>query len=206
MDGTSATRRELMAGAVGVAGFGAVAGLGAVAGIGADRALADASPPSAADLLTKTLDVERTIVLAYERVLGSGALSPGFQRVIAPFLGHERAHVSAVAAALTRLGAPAPTEPLSLKAASDVLGQHNVSGSLTDLHSQNDCLKLLVDLESVAEGAYYTPIKDLNDPQLIQLCAQSMACEAQHWTVLSGLRNPGMYVKAVPWPYVFGSK
>jgi hypothetical protein len=33
-----------------------------------------------------------------------------------------------------------------------------------------------------------------------------MACEAQHWTVLSGLRNPGQYVKAVPWPYVFGSK
>ncbi len=32
-----------------------------------------------------------------------------------------------------------------------------------------------------------------------------MACEAQHWTVLSGLRNPGEYVKAVPWPYVFGT-
>jgi hypothetical protein len=24
--------------------------------------------------------------------------------------------------------------------------------------------------------------------------------------VLSGLRNPGQYVKAIPWPYVYGSK
>ena len=32
-----------------------------------------------------------------------------------------------------------------------------------------------------------------------------MACEAQHWTAVSGLRNPGEYVKAVPWPFVTGS-
>jgi hypothetical protein len=81
-----------------------------------------------------------------------------------------------------------------------------VSASLTDLRTQNACLKLLVDLESVAEGASYTPIKHLRRPELVQLCARIMACEAQHWTVLSGLRNPGQYVKAVPWPYVFGSK
>jgi hypothetical protein len=24
--------------------------------------------------------------------------------------------------------------------------------------------------------------------------------------VLSGLRHPGQYIKAVPWPYVFGTK
>jgi hypothetical protein len=81
-----------------------------------------------------------------------------------------------------------------------------VSASLTALHTEHDCLKLLVDLESVAEGASYTPIRDLRRPDLVHLCAQIMACEAQHWTVLSGLRNPGEYVKAVPWPYVFGTK
>ena len=193
-----ATRRELMAGAAGAVGI--------AAGIGADRALADTPPPSDADLLSKTLEVERLMVYAYERVLASGALSPGFQRVIAPFLGQERALVSAVAAALTRLGAPAPTDPLSLKQASDLLGQHSVSESLTDLHAQDACLKLLVDLESVAEGASYTPIRDLRRPDLVHMCAQIMACEAQHWTVLSGLRNPGEYIKAVPWPYVFGTK
>jgi len=88
-----ATRRELMVGAAGAA---AVAG-----GFGADRALADTAPPSDADLLTKTLEVERLMVFAYERVLASGALSPGVQRVITPFLAQERAHVAAVAAALS---------------------------------------------------------------------------------------------------------
>jgi hypothetical protein len=193
-----ASRRQVLAGAAGAVGL--------LSGLTADRAHADTQPPSDSELLTKTLDVERLMVLAYERVLGSGALSPGFQRVIAPFLGQERAHVSAIAAALARLGAPVPTAPLSLGQASDLLGQHSVSESLTGLHSQDACLKLLVDLESVAEGAAYTPIKDLQDPALVHLFAQIMACEAQHWTVLSGLRNPGQYIKAVPWPYVFGSK
>ena len=193
-----ATRRELMAGAAGAA---AVAG-----GFGADRALADTAPPSDADLLTKTLEVERLMVFAYERVLASGALSPGVQRVITPFLAQERAHVAAVAAALSGLGASAPAGPLTLTQASAALGEHHVSDSLTALHTEHDCLKLLVDLESVAEGASYTPIKDLSRPHLVRVCAQIMACEAQHWTVLSGLRNPGEYVKAVPWPYVFGTK
>jgi hypothetical protein len=98
------------------------------------------------------------------------------------------------------------TGPLSLKAASDALGKHQVSGSLTELHTEHDCVKLLVDLESVAEGVHYTALKDLRDARLIRLSAQIMACEAQHWTVLSGLRNPGQYVKAIPWPYVYGSK
>ena len=46
----------------------------------------------------------------------------------------------------------------------------------------------------------------LHTPRLLTLGAEIMCCEAQHWTVLSGLRNPGHYVKAVPWPYVFGTK
>jgi hypothetical protein len=139
-------------------------------------------------------------------VLASGALSPGLQRAVGPHLAHEIAHVDAVAAQLRALGASALTGALDLKAAADLMGQHHVSDSLTDLHTQNECLKLLVDLESVAEGAYYTALKDLRSPGLQHLSAQIMACEAQHWTVLSGLRNPGQYVKAVPWPYVYGTK
>ena len=188
-----------MAGALAAAGT--AAGLELATG---SSAWAD-SPPSDAELLSKMFDVERLMVLAYERVLASGALSPGVERAIAPFLAHERAHASAVAAQLRRLGAPAPTGPLPLPAASDALAHHHVSESLTDLHTEKQCLKLLVDLESVAEGAAYTPIGNLRQPELVTLCAQIMACEAQHWTVLVGLRNPGEYIKAVPWPYVYGS-
>jgi Ferritin-like domain len=193
-----ATRRELI-----VAAAGAALGAG---GAGADAAFAGTPPPSDAELLGKALEVERMMVLAYRRVLASRALSPSVQRAIAPHLGHEVAHVSAVAARLEALGAPAPTAALDLKTAADVMAQHHVSDSLTDLHTQNECLKLLVDLESVAEGVYYTALKDLRNPGLQRLSAQIMACEAQHWTVLSGLRNPGQYVKAVPWPYVYGTK
>lgn len=195
------TRREVVTGAVAALGAGALG-----AGFDPGAALADEPPPTPADLLGKALLVERLIVFAYERVFASGALSPGIQRAITPHLAQERAHLAAVAAELTRLGAPAPTAPLSLPAASDALGEHQTSDSLTDLHTEKDCLKLLVDLESVAEGAYYTPLKDLTDPRQVRLCAQIMACEAQHWTVLSGLRNPGQYVKAIPWPYVYGTK
>jgi Ferritin-like domain len=195
-----ATRRELVAGA-----FAATAGV-ALGGRVVPEALADTPAPSDRDLLSDALEVERLMVLAYRRVFASGALSPGIQRAIEPHLQHERSHVSTVAAQLGRLGAPAPTGPLSLAAASDAVGRHDVSGSLTDLHTEHECLKLLVDLESVAEGVYYKAVKDLRHAGLVRLSAQIMACEAQHWTVLSGLRNPGQYVKAVPWPYVYGSK
>jgi hypothetical protein len=210
-----ATRRELIVGAAGAAlgatglgatGLGATGlgaggigagGLGAGA-LGAESALADTPAPSDAELLGNALEVERLMVLGYRRVFGSGLLTPEIQRAIAPHLGHEIAHVKALAAHLEALGAPAPTGPLDLKTAADVMAQYHASDSLTDLHSQNDCLKLLVDLESVAEGIHYTSLKDLRNPALQRLSA--------HWTVLSGLRNPGQYVKAIPWPFVYGTK
>jgi hypothetical protein len=208
-----ATRRELIVGAAGVTlGAGALGtgGLGTgglgTGGLGTGSAFADTPAPSDAELMGRALEAERLMVLAYRRVLHSGVLTPAIQRAIAPHLGHELEHVKAVAARLQALGAPAPTGPLDLKTAGDVMSQHGVSDSLTDLHTQNDGLKLLVDLESVAEGAYYTALKDLRSPGLQRLSAQIMACEAQHWTVLSGLRNPGQYVKAIPWPFVYGTK
>jgi Ferritin-like domain len=194
------TRRELIAGAA------AAAGATMSAAAGASGALADAPAPSDAELLGQSLQVERLLVLGYRRVFASGLLTPAIQRAIATHLDHELAHLSALAARLRSLGAPAATGPLDDKAAGDVMAQHHVPASLTDLHTQNDCLKLLVDLESAAEGAHYTALKDLRSPALQHLSVQIMACEAQHWTVLSGLRNPGQYVKAIPWPFVYGTK
>jgi len=184
-----------MAGAVAAAGVAVVA----------DPAFADAPPVSDAEALSKALEVERLMVLAYRRVFASGTLAPNIQRALAPYLGHEVEHASAVAAALAALGVKATTAPLDLGAAGDLLSKHNISVSLTGLHSQNDAMRLLVDLESVAEGVYFTALKTLSTTGLQRLAAQIMACEAQHWTAVSGLRNPGQYVKAVPWPFVTGS-
>jgi hypothetical protein len=113
--------------------------------------------------------------------------------------------VSAVAGALGAMGVHADTGTLGLGAAGDLLSKHNIPVSLTGLHSQTDSLRLLVDLESLAEGIYFTALKTLSTQPLQRLAAQIMACEAQHWTAVSGLRNPGEYVKAVPWPFVTGS-
>jgi Ferritin-like domain len=173
---------------------------------GARAASADTPAPSDAELLGKSLEVERLMVLAYRRALASGALTPAIQRAITPHLAHELSHAAALAAQLTALGAPAPNGPLDLKNARSTMAEYHVSDSLTDVRSEVQYLKLLIDLESVAEGIHYTALKDLRSAPLQRLSAEIMACEAQHWTVLSGLRNPGQYVKAVPWPFVFGSK
>jgi hypothetical protein len=191
---------------------GVAAGAGAGLGLGGAAELAVAAGPASADApvtdpqaLSKALEVERLMVLAYRRVLTSGTLAPDIERAIAPYLGHEIQHVSAVAAALAAMGVKADTGPLGLDAAGDLLSKHNVPVNLTDLGSQNDSMRLLVDLESVAEGVYFTALKTLSTQPLQRLAAQIMACEAQHWTAVSGLRNPGQYVKAVPWPFVTGS-
>jgi len=193
------TRRQLVARTIALAG--SAAGLAVVA----DRAAADEAPVTDAEALSKALEVERLMVLAYRRVLTSGALAPDIERALAPYLTHEIQHASAVAAALASMGVSATSAPLDLTAAGDLLSKHNIPVSLTDLHSQNDAMRLLVDLESVAEGVHFTALKTLSTMRLQRLAAQIMACEAQHWTAVSGLRNPGQYVKAVPWPFVTGS-
>ncbi|HEY4828323.1 MAG TPA: ferritin-like domain-containing protein [Solirubrobacteraceae bacterium] len=190
------TRRQLVAGALSAAG-----GLAAAPAV----ALADTGVPSDSDALAKVLEAERLIVLGYRQVLASGTLGTGDAAVLEPFLAQELEHVSTVAAQLEALGTMSDTSPLDVTAGNALLAKHHVPGSLTDLHARADCLKLLVNLESVAEGAYFTALKTLGHADLVTLCAQAMACEAQHWTVISGLRNPGIYVKSIPWPFVTGS-
>jgi hypothetical protein len=190
------TRRQLVAGTLSAAG-----GLAAAPAV----ALADTGVPSDSDALAKVLEAERLIVLGYRQVLASGTLGTGDAAVLEPFLAHELEHVSTVAAQLEALGTMSVTSPLDVTAGNALLAKHHVPGSLTDLHARADCLKLLVNLESVAEGAYFTALKTLGHADLVTLCAQTMACEAQHWTVISGLRNPGIYVKSIPWPFVTGS-
>jgi Ferritin-like domain len=190
------TRRQLVAGTLFAAG-----GLAAAPAV----ALADTGVPSDSDALAKVLEAERLIVLGYRQALASGTLGTGDAAVLEPFLTQELEHVSTVAAQLEALGTMSDTSPLDVTAGNALLAKHHVPGSLTDLHARADCLKLLVNLESVAEGAYFTALKTLGHADLVTLCAQAMACEAQHWTVISGLRNPGIYVKSIPWPFVTGS-
>jgi hypothetical protein len=95
--------------------------------------------------------------------------------------------------------------PPNLSAAQAELSRHGVHWSLARLRSQHDILKLLVDVESLAEYAYFEAVEKLQDQTLVGTCAQIMACEAQHWTVLSGFLNHQEAKKAVPYPFVEGT-
>ena len=183
---------------------GAAAGSAIALSAAPDPALAASPVPSDGEVLSKALEVERLVVLAYRQVLAAGALGAGEREVVTTHLGHELEHVATLGERLRALGSTPLTTTPDIQTGQALLSKHHVPGSLTDLHARADCLRLLVNLESIAEGVYFTALETLGSAELVRLSAEAMACEAQHWTVLSGLRNPGLYVKSVPWPFVTG--
>jgi hypothetical protein len=150
------------------------------------------------------MEVELLVVLGYERVLATGTLTPSSAQLAGEFLGHERRHVAALSAELARIGAAVPAAPADVDAADRQLSVRHFSDSLRDLHSQHACLKLLIDLESLAEGAYYAALQHLVDPTSIRTCLEIMGCEAQHWTMLSNVQHPGRIALSVPYAFVQG--
>ena len=79
------------------------------------------------------------------------------------------------------------------------------SARLASLHSEEDCLRLLEQVESLAQGAYYVSMSKFADVKLARTCASILGAEAQHYTALAGLLHPGDINKAVPGPFVEGS-
>ena len=192
------TRRELVGGA-------AVASAASALALAQTGRAAVLAPGSDGEVLGQTLKVESLVVIAYRRVLASGALKPAVAPQVEGILGQELEHVATLQNELKRIGAPVPPEPRDLAAAERGLAAHHVNTSLDGLRTQNDCLKLLIDVESVAEGAYFDAIGHLTDASLLRTSAAIMGCEAQHWTVLSAIRHPGEIFYSVPYPFVQGS-
>lgn len=186
------TRRELL---------GAAAAVAVCAGLSAQPALA-ATPADDHQILVTVLGIELLLVWSYERVLGHGTIGGAAHQAVARILEQEHQHVNAVQAAAG--GTPASV-PITLAAAERELARHHVGASPRDLGTQHDCLRLLVDVESVAEGAWFTAIGQLADPRLAATGAAIMASEAQHWTVLSGFSHHDDPKIVVPYPFVRGS-
>jgi hypothetical protein len=143
-------------------------------------------------------------VIAYRQVVSSDVLKPVVRRQLRTLLGQEIQHVTLLEHALRSRGAIVPAPP-SVESAQVVLTRHQVRWSITQLHNQHDSLKLLVDVESLAESVYFDAVGVVAEPALVRMCAEIMGCEAQHWTVLSGLLNHQDATKAVPYPFVAGS-
>lgn len=175
-----------------------------IAAVAADAPAAAASAPSDGELLRRTLRVEQLVVWVYERVLAQGTMGPQARSVAATLLAQERAHVVALERELAGRGGSLEAR-WTLASARQELARHHIAASLTALGTQHDCLRLLVDTESVAEGAWFAAIGALRDPRLATLGAQIMACEAQHWTVISGISHHQNVKLTVPYPFVRGS-
>jgi hypothetical protein len=178
----------------------------AASGLAASPAVAAAvTPQRDGELLRRALDAEYLVVIAYRRALGSGKLEPQLAAWVGAILRQELAHVTALKAALAAAGVAPPSPPSKLLEAQRRLADRHVYTPLGDLRSRNECLKLLIDVESMAEAEYFNAIGKLHDPALVRLSARIMGSEAQHWTALSAARHHGDVMLAVPYPFVQGT-
>ena len=203
MTGTSRqqpTRRELIAGAAAGAGLWAI-GVSALRPEDAEAA----APQTDAELIRAILAVELLVVFSYEQVLSSGKLSADTEHVIRQLLDHEHTHVDVLSADLEELGQTPPDPPASVTAADAELSVLHGSAKLASLNSEEDCLRLLEQVESLAQGAYYVSMSKFADVKLARTCASILGAEAQHYTAVAGLLHPGDINKAVPGAFVEGS-
>jgi hypothetical protein len=188
------TRREL-------ARLGISAG---VAGAALEAAVGIAEADSTAAPLTSIVMVELLAVFAYEHMLAAGPLNAAGEQLARQFLGHEQRHVTALTDALRKRGEAPPAGPTGVEQANDELSARGGSGSFSDLHSGDDCLRLLVDVEQVVAGAYFVALSELGDPTLLRTGAEIMAAEAQHTTLLNDLLHHGDIKQSVPGAFVEG--
>jgi hypothetical protein len=198
---SGATRREILRD-----GITAGAGISSAGVVMAALAPPVAAAPTltAGQALIHATKIEQLVVIAYRQAVASTVVTPEVRPQLETQLRHEVEHVGVLDRALRTMGEAVPAAP-SLAAAQTALTQHQVHWSLTGLTSQHDWLKLLVDVESLAENAYFQLVGTLQDLALATACAEIMGCEAQHWTVLSGYLNHQDAMKAVPYPFVEGT-
>jgi hypothetical protein len=163
-----------------------------------------AAPQTDAELISAILSVELLVVFAYEQVLSSGKLSADTEHVVRQLLDHEHTHVDVMSADLEELGQEPPDPPSSVAAADAELSVLHGSASLASLDSEADCLRLLEEVEQLAQGAYYVSMSKFADVKLAHTCASILGAEAQHYTALAGLLHPGDINKAVPSAFVEG--
>lgn len=194
------TRRDLIAGAAASAGVWTV-GATTLGTQGAEAA----APQTDAELIRAIVSVEVLVVFCYQQVLTSGKLSPGSEHVIRQLLDHEHTHVDVLSADLEELGQEPPDPPASVEDADAELSVLHGSARLASLSSEEDCLRLLEQVEQLVQGAYYVSMSKLADVKLARTCASILGVEAQHYTALAGLLHPGDINKAVPGAFVEGS-
>jgi hypothetical protein len=186
------------------------AGVGLAASLGAWRA-ADAlaaAPPGShaeAEAMAYALQIERLAVIVYRQALSTDVLAPRVRSQLTLLMGEERQHVVELERILNGLGASAPPGPDDVAAAQALLTRHQIHRSITNIPTQHDALRVLIDVESLTEGAYFKAMPVLQEASLIRASAEMMGSDAQHWTILAGIQHHGDVSISVPYPFVQGS-
>ena len=204
-----ATRRQLLSGLM--AAGSVVGGGSAIAALLEPTAAATAATaataqttPSDGELAGQLMAAELLAIAVYEAAIGTGLLSLRPDRTARRALSQERAHVRALAPALSKLGGTMPPAPAGPEAVDKELAANQIAGRVSKLRSEHDCVALVLDMESVVVGAYFKVMSELQDPGLLRLASQIMANEAQHATAISEARRPGNIGQAVPGAFVQG--
>jgi Ferritin-like domain len=195
------TRRRLLGGAV-AGGAGLVAATRLLEG--AEAVAAESSSPGDPQLVSDLMGVELLSQVVIEHVLLSPHMSLRSRRVAHRVLAAERAHAAALEPHLRRLRSPRPRVPGTTEEIDAVLAARHVSHRVSELHSEHDCLELLLNLESIAEGAYYSSLSKLSNPRLQLLAARILASEAQHEAMVGVLRDHKDFARAAPYAFVEG--
>jgi ferritin-like protein len=194
------TRRQLLSGVV-LAGGGSAAAAALIMPSGARAAQA---PVTDGDLLRQLLAAELLAIAVYEPVIASGLLSLRPDRTARRALAQEHAHIRALTPALSKLGGTMPVAPATPADVDKQLAAAKVTGTVSKLRTEHDCVAVVLDMESVVIAAYFKAMSKLQDPGLLRLASQIMANEAQHATAISEARRPGNIGQAVPVAYVQG--
>lgn len=205
MTSSGSTRRQLLLG-----GVGAAAGLAAISPAVAQANSTDPGdsnlPPKVQDakILQGLLDAEHLLMYGYEHALGTGLLKHDARELALLQLAHEEAHVAALRKHLRALNV---RNPPGTSAQSE--HYRSLRQSVDELFNlakhEREVLQVIVQIENVGQSGYFTAAGTFHDRKLIQLAAETLACEAQHWTMLVTLLHKGDATQAVPHPTVRGS-
>jgi hypothetical protein len=194
------TRRELLvAGTAGTAAF-----LASGAPAAGATSTAAAPPISVTDRLQRLIRLELLLLYCYRYVLGSSILGPRTRRTLAPFPGHEEAHIAALVAQLKARGGTIPSGPANVTAANRYLAHRKIGGRLGQLKGGPDALRMLLTLEQVTIGAYFVALTKLQDAELVRLACQIMGNEAQHDAMIALSMPKATPGSAVPYGLVQG--
>jgi hypothetical protein len=153
---------------------------GAVALLGGKDLLAATNPTDVKNdvgILNVAVGLEHEGIAAYTIALKSGLLTPAHVKVATKFQDDHKVHISALVAAIHKLGGSAVAEKS--------LDEYAKALKVDQLKNEEDVLSLAAKLELGATNAYLGVIPAFKDSALAKIAGRLAAEEASHFALLN---------------------